>query len=230
LNGYVIIKIADAGCGLGDTSFRLAKSCDNVNIIGFDNSKLFIKNAINTLNSQHKDLADRITFEEGDIFKLKYPDATFDVIICERVLQHLEAFEDALTELLRILKPGGRLVVQDPCWTTLSFSGPSENICAKLQTNVLNVIRNPRIGIQMPIILKRRGLTNVRVHPVAWYCDRLEDCCVWNPETTLLESNKLWTVEEGKLWWQEVIEANSKGYFYASLSIFCTLGHKIIKL
>jgi len=78
----------------------------------------------------------------------------------------------------------------------------------------------------MPIIFKRCGLNNVSIHPVAWYCDHLEDCCAWNPEVTLLGSNKLWTVEEGKLWWQEVKEVNSKGYFYASLTLFCSVGTK----
>jgi len=173
--------VADAGCGLGDTSFSMAKYVGKTGkIIGFDHAKLFVDAANNTLNSKHKDLADIIEFEAGDMFNLKYADNTFDVIVCERVMQHLENYEAALNSLIRVLKPGGRLVVQDPCWTTLVFSGADEIICHKLASHALNVIRNPRMGMQMPVILKKLGLTNVHIQPATWYCENLADCVAFN--------------------------------------------------
>jgi len=219
--------IADAGCGLGDTTFRLAKYVGNTGkVIGFDNSKLFVENAKKALESQHKDLLDVVSFDVADIFNLGYHNDMFDIIICERVMQHLEKYEDALKQLIRILKPNGRLIIQDPSWKTLLFSGPNEIICQKLSETALHRIQNPNMGMQMPVILNKLGLKEVHLKAAAWHCEKLEDCCAWNPDSILTPTGTLWTPEEGKLWYKEILDANSKGIFFSSLTIFCTVGLK----
>ena len=59
----------------------------------------------------------------ADALALPFPDATFDRIIASEVLEHIWADELAISELVRILRPGGRLAVTVPtrlpervCW------------------------------------------------------------------------------------------------------------------
>ena len=59
----------------------------------------------------------------GDALCLPFADATFDVVICSEVLEHLPDYRGALREMLRVLRPGGRLAVSVPrpwceriCW------------------------------------------------------------------------------------------------------------------
>lgn len=47
----------------------------------------------------------------GDISRLPFPDAHFDVVFCRSVLHHLEDHARTMREMLRVLKPGGRLIV-----------------------------------------------------------------------------------------------------------------------
>jgi SAM-dependent methyltransferase len=49
-----------------------------------------------------------------DILQLPYPDASFDIIICNHVLEHIQDDYAAMRELLRVLRPGGHAILQVP--------------------------------------------------------------------------------------------------------------------
>ena len=57
--------------------------------------------------------APNLRFEVGDLFALKYDDATFDVVHAHQVLQHLVDPVAALVELRRVLRPEGVLAARD---------------------------------------------------------------------------------------------------------------------
>ena len=58
-------------------------------------------------------LSDKIRFESGDVTKrLSYPDANFDTVISSRALAELDP-APAIKEMVRILKPGGRLTLHE---------------------------------------------------------------------------------------------------------------------
>lgn len=50
----------------------------------------------------------------GSIFALPFADASFDCLICSEVIEHIPADQKVFDELLRVLKPGGRLVLGTP--------------------------------------------------------------------------------------------------------------------
>ena len=57
--------------------------------------------------------ADRVRLEQADATALRYDDASFDVVLSIGVLHHVGAWEKALREAARVLRPGGALVVVD---------------------------------------------------------------------------------------------------------------------
>jgi SAM-dependent methyltransferase len=52
--------------------------------------------------------------EQMDITKIEYPDQSFDAIICNHVLEHIPDDQKAMSELYRVLKPGGWAILQVP--------------------------------------------------------------------------------------------------------------------
>ena len=46
--------------------------------------------------------------------QLPFPDASFDVVTCTEVVEHLEHYRDTLRDMHRVLKPGGTLVITTP--------------------------------------------------------------------------------------------------------------------
>ena len=49
-----------------------------------------------------------------DLLEINFPDNTFDAIICNHVFQYIDDDKKAMTELYRVLKPGGWAIMQVP--------------------------------------------------------------------------------------------------------------------
>jgi ubiquinone/menaquinone biosynthesis C-methylase UbiE len=95
-------RLLDAGCGAGKfLSWQFAKAT-GCHIIGLDLSD----NARGNTGLDHATL--------GDVNKLPFSDASFDVITCRMVVEHLEQPVAALKEFHRVLKPGGRVAIFTP--------------------------------------------------------------------------------------------------------------------
>lgn len=69
-----------------------------------------LKNLDYTTTDLHSPLAD-IT---ADLTDLPFVEATFDMIICNHVLEHIQEDEKAMAEIFRVLKPGGMAILQVP--------------------------------------------------------------------------------------------------------------------
>jgi ubiquinone/menaquinone biosynthesis C-methylase UbiE len=50
----------------------------------------------------------------GSIFSLPFKDEAFDCVICSEVVEHVPADEQVFSELVRVLQPGGRLILGTP--------------------------------------------------------------------------------------------------------------------
>jgi ubiquinone/menaquinone biosynthesis C-methylase UbiE len=103
-------KILDAGCGIGLYGLEYAIK-HNAKVVGVDLSKEKIKNAEKLRESLN---AKNIVFMEGDLTKLKFKDESFDFILSSDVLEHIPNDEKALSELTRVLKKNGGLILTFP--------------------------------------------------------------------------------------------------------------------
>jgi ubiquinone/menaquinone biosynthesis C-methylase UbiE len=57
--------------------------------------------------------ATNVAFQTGDVHHLAFPDASFDLITCRRAAHHFSDIGRALAEMQRVLRQGGRLVIDD---------------------------------------------------------------------------------------------------------------------
>lgn len=56
---------------------------------------------------------DRVEFRTGDATALDFPDASFDWVWCGDVLHHIQDTQGALKQMVRVLRPGGLLVIKE---------------------------------------------------------------------------------------------------------------------
>ena len=110
-------KILDYGCGTGLPDFYLKRKGAEIHLL--DYSKEEIQNA---RSHQGKlNIIDNIYYKLGNIKSLPYPDNTFDIVWNEGVIEHFDNGErkKILEEMLRVIKPGGALIIMAPNLFTL---------------------------------------------------------------------------------------------------------------
>lgn len=117
-------KVLDVGCGRGLLSIGAAKRLKTGKVTGIDvwNPQELSGNSADAAkeNAKAEGVADRVRFESGDARKLVYPENHYDVVVSANALHTLADDRErgqALREMLRVLKPGGRLLVFDTAET-----------------------------------------------------------------------------------------------------------------
>ena len=96
--------VVDLGCGVGDL-FRILRA--DLRLIGLDTS-------LPTLQYALKVGRTKALVINGSLYELPISDGMADVVICLEVLEHLRDDARALDEIVRILRPGGRLILSLP--------------------------------------------------------------------------------------------------------------------
>jgi len=73
----------------------------------------FSEGMVNAARAKTRHL-NNIMIHEGDITSIEFPDDSFDAVTSVNVLYNIVAAEQAVKELCRVLKPGGKLVISSP--------------------------------------------------------------------------------------------------------------------
>jgi ubiquinone/menaquinone biosynthesis C-methylase UbiE len=101
--------ILDVGCGGGRTVSKLAAIATQGKVYGIDHSTESVAMAMRT-NKQWIDIA-RVELQEAPVSRLPFSDGAFDVITAVETHFWWPALPTDLREVLRVLKPGGRLII-----------------------------------------------------------------------------------------------------------------------
>lgn len=110
--------VLDFGCGAGQLSFFLASKAIAKSITGVDIDKGALARAEATLKD-HPELAGNLKFVEGSVEGLPVPDSSIDLITAFDCLEHVMDPEAILANWMRVLRPGGRGLIE---W--FPFKGP----------------------------------------------------------------------------------------------------------
>lgn len=114
------VQILDIACGTGDFSIEIAShSPSGTAVTGVDLSEGMLDVMRRKVSAAG--LADRVSAEQGNSEKMRFADGVFDVATIAFGIRNFENREKALKEILRVLKPGGRLVI-------LELSVPSNKV------------------------------------------------------------------------------------------------------
>ena len=104
-------RVLDLGTGPGQIPIKIAKRLPGVEIVGIDRSRNMIRQAREQAIAER--LAARLQFQIGDANRVEFPDASFDFVLCNSVLHHLENSVRVLDDLARVVRPGGGVLVRD---------------------------------------------------------------------------------------------------------------------
>jgi ubiquinone/menaquinone biosynthesis C-methylase UbiE len=121
-------RLLDVGCGGG---FYVA---DLIDVVGPKGSIVGVDAAPAMLAVAERRCADHrnVEFRSGDATALPVEDADFDAAYSVQVLEYVPDTARALAELHRVVKPGGRVMVWDVDWSTLSWHSDDPDRMARM--------------------------------------------------------------------------------------------------
>ncbi len=105
------LRLLDVGCGTGTFASMLGRTCLPVRPTGLDMAENMCHLALQKVKQVN--LEDRVHFVNADSERMPFVDNTYDLITCSNSYHHYPNQEKVLTEMLRVLKPGGRVMIMD---------------------------------------------------------------------------------------------------------------------
>jgi ubiquinone/menaquinone biosynthesis C-methylase UbiE len=146
-------RAIDLACGLGYDLLRMRRQAPRAALLGLDASGSLLAAA-----------QDRVLRGSGievlraDARNTGLPDGAFDAVRIDRSLQHIERPQEAVGEMARLLKPGGRAVLCEPDWATFQVTGAPADGVERALAAWRASIANPRIGWHAAELAAQAGL------------------------------------------------------------------------
>jgi ubiquinone/menaquinone biosynthesis C-methylase UbiE len=106
----------EIGAGCGVMSAELLAAFPSLRMLTTDYDPKMVRTARRTLRS----FGDRVETARADAANLPLADGRFDLVLSAAMLHHVPAWQDAVAEAVRVLRPGGRLIGYDPIEAALS--------------------------------------------------------------------------------------------------------------
>ena len=203
-------RLLDVGCGRGDDVRALAPRVGpNGCVVGIDVSETLIGEA------RQRGTDPCVRFHQADAHAMPFADASFDAARVERVLQHVQDPARVLTEMARVVRPGGIIVASEPDWGTLAIDAADRDTTRELGRLLCDRhIRNGWIGRQLPGNFARLGLVAIEVLPVTLAIRS------YPVAADLLQFRD----GAGAGWLQELQDRDSDGTFFAAMTGFTVKG------
>ena len=220
------LSVLDVGCGLGVDLIDIAKIVQSKGAVkGVDSSESVLRHAIANL----VDAPTNIELIKGDALHLEFSDNTFDRCKIDRTLQHIIDPKKALSEIFRVLKPGGMMLAFDNDWETFTFSCTNTKLVRKVANYWCDTFASGWIGRYLYLYFSDLGLVDITVYPRTLV---INDLAVSDQVFDLFQTvskvlaNNIITPEESQELIGEMQEQDCNGSFFSSYTGFIVVGRK----
>lgn len=163
-------RVLDLGCGPASDTIALAGIVGETGrVVGVDADAEMVAEANERASAA--ELAGRVTHEHADAADLPFDDGSFDSCRSERVFQHLPDPAAALAELIRVTRPGGRIVVLDTDYGAASIATELPEIERRLIEQYCSMMNGPFVARLLSRMFNAAGLDDVTVEPAPFIID-----------------------------------------------------------
>ena len=164
-------SVLDVGCGAGVLLPALAELVGSSGrVVGLDYAPDLLAKARDRVRDAG--CAAVVELVEGDATRLPFESGSFDAAHIERVLMHLSDPGAAISEMRRIVRPGGWVVAAEPDNAGLRVDVPGDPEGMALLTAVqMTQMTNPAMGLELPRRFATAGLVDTQIVPMTDFLD-----------------------------------------------------------
>ena len=150
-------RVLEVGCGTGIITLKIADLPGVDEAVGIDPSTHFIAAA------RHR--APHLHFETADGRALPFADQSFDGVILATTLCHIPQPETALTEVHRVLRPGGYLLIYDGDYATTTVAlHDHDPLQTCVHAAITKLVHDPWLIRRLPALVTAAGLRPGQMH------------------------------------------------------------------
>jgi arsenite methyltransferase len=211
-------RVLDAGCGPG---FYVAETLERVgaqgSVVGVDASEPML-----ALAAKRCEGHDNVSFHEGDVTALPVNDGDFDRALSVQVLEYVADIPAALRELRRVLRPGGRVLIWDVDWATVSWHSHDPARMERFLGAWDEHLSDPVLPRRLSAELRAAGFEDVEMQGHAFVTDDVTDETYAGALLPLM-ADYVGTAEAAD-WAREQSELQARGESYFACIQFCFTG------
>ncbi|MBL7555728.1 MAG: methyltransferase domain-containing protein [Bdellovibrionaceae bacterium] len=148
-------RALEVGTAQGIRARLMAEHFPNTHVTAIDRSNELLINTPHHTN---------LSFEQADLYELPFPDEHFNFVYARLVFMHLTDPLKAIASLKRVLKPGGRLLIEDADRDCMFFEPAPASFASfwnKVQDGQRRLGGDPNVGRKLATYLKHSGFSNV---------------------------------------------------------------------
>jgi SAM-dependent methyltransferase len=214
-------RILDVGCGPGFYVTELLEA------VGREGSVAGVDISADMLAVAAKRAAGHgnVELHQADATSLPVPDASFERVVCVQVLEYVRDVPAALSEMHRALRPGGRMLVWDIDWATVSWNAIDRQLARRVLAAWDKHLTHPSLPQTLAAQLRNAGFQDVRMDARAFATTELIPDAYGGSLVPLLEQVVVeqggMSQQEAKAWADEQRELGDRGEFFFTVTQFC---------
>lgn len=220
--------VLDIGCGPGVDTVELAQRVgDGGKVIGIDTDEAMLAEAEKVCSGKQGTV--QIEHRQGSALDLPLADDIADACRAERLLQVLppDAEQVVIREMVRVTRPGGRVVLVDTDWGSASVDFSDPELERRLMTFfALQMRPNGLAGRRLYALCREQQLEAIRIDvlPIVQY--RLDDTPFgdWLCNTATAEG--IMDAAQAQWWQQELRQREQQQRFHACVNMVIVSGRK----
>lgn len=174
--------VLDVGCGLGGHAARIAAVHDGP-VTGLDREAM--------IEQARAASGGAVAWVPGDATALPLPDGSVDAAYTERVLMYLPDPGAAIAEMVRVLRPGGRIAAFELDYAGAVLPGEPE-VADAVHAVLRDGVASDRMGRSLPALLAAAGVTGLHTRAYAVHTPRpVHDMIVREPVRRAIADGRL---------------------------------------
>jgi SAM-dependent methyltransferase len=214
-------RVIDVGCGPG---FYVRELLEKVgpegSVVGVDVSRDVL-----AVGATRVEGHPNVEFHEGGATALPVADEGFDRAVSVQVLEYVSDVPAALGEMYRVLRPGGRLVIWDVDWGTVSWHAVDRDLMNRALAAFDKHLVHPALPRTLSAQLRGAGFAEVQMEGHAFATNELIPDTYGGSLVSLLEdyvvSQGEMRAEDATMWRDEQRALADRGEFFFSVTQFC---------